>query len=1483
MKKTAAFLGFCLICASLFAATAELKNVGAYAVDDVVLENHFLKIQVNPRKGARIVSFINKTTGSEHAEWVVAGGNEDGGLLRDLAPSVPHPGEFKDSPFKFEIIEPGPERAVVAFQYEGQATSTKGLIFSKKLTLREDALLLEVDLRIENRGYATQTIDWRVHNSLKPAGAWELGNDFCYLPTTEGGIELSQYIDPAKKGGNRMVENFIAGWMAIVDQKKAEGLVSMACYDQLSKELFWIDKTGVTLEQFFSPVTLKPGDTWQSKLGFGLFTGLKKIDYASFDGVFQFDASSSALKIFPFQKADLAISVAGKPGVEGKAEAISALTVALVPGRTAEIKIPLPEKKPELLCFDLKSGEESGAFPVLLNQSPAGKLALSAPPKNPPPIINKPVEKLKVAEQKTNLAGVKSIKILQLSTFQFETSQDGNYSRLEECRLPLRAREMMQYYLKDAAGVVVDNAFENMLAEYLPQLYQYDVLVLNDVRAEIIAPYVDDILKYVEKGHGLIVLGGVAAFGGRETSRWDKSLKKSVDSKYGDYKSLQKLLPIEILNTPDWLDQTRYPEGKKGVYGGIGEYTEFPCPECGKTIRYYNGGLPLMNDLGWLNDNKTLAAVSSGHPAIAGIPLDTLSPDYHKVAAKQGADVVAAVGKDPVIVTRPCGKGRIAAVMISDCRRLYFWNYTGRLFSQLAEWCAGRPRDEWIESVKIENEKIKIAFRNGTKEKRKIPLKIQVIGPDFKKYLDTSVEASAPANASGEVVLELAMASLPLNGKYLAAVNMPGHQGEAYFQINRQQPVQVTLKHYHKQSFCRGEPIQPEIKASPLESAVKINAELVDASGQTVAEQKNSAAQSFKMPTDNLACGDYKLVVTAVDADGKTMGAGVMDLSVIPEAGPVDFPVMTYGMLGISSATYSQLAGVEYLLDKASLMYVAKIGEKHPHSFALIDKGARLGARFVVDCNRATMYGPSGWNSAKDSQRSPDKLAWTSEFLRKQFSGFEKISGIWGMYVDDEGNTRSMSDYDRTEFKRIYGLDMPDKPVTLKEKMALGDYFLKSADLVYKANADFISENHKSWKTVFIKSVAGNRGHLSGIDIEENFKTADAVMPDIYPGSLFDIGMDFFYMNLTRCAARRIGKPACFFMQSVYGDTKIKAMQYWLLLGSGLEGYGWYSIAGVYSGDYDVLAPLDRFAVDYGCLFGAWDKPDSKIAVLYADAMLCQEDVKPFKDNLINLSEELYKLDLYPDFIREKNIRDKSADNYDVLILAGIKELAPEVLQDLEQFAKKRVLMVDDKTEINIPGAIKLDYKELRKKITPKIETPDMKIFAEPLKAGEMDYAVVYNHNISPAQAEIIINDADDIGAVYDIRAHREIKANKNNHAMVFADNIPGNAGAVYALFNAPPKKISIVSPEAGALIKPGETAQVRVKIESAARGKTPVRIDVVKPDGTKSSYSCRKNAENGELTVALFFGINEQKGSWQITAEDMITGLQSSREVQIK
>ena len=153
-------------------ATARWTGSGVYGADDVVLENEYLTVTIRPHRGGRVVSFVDKPSRCDLAHWRkdTVDRRLDGGLFRDIAPSIPHPGEQKEARYAAKIDEEGPARAAAVVSFRGASSRTRGVVMSKRFILPSGVAALAVELEMANLGYGTVQLDWRSHHWLSMPG-----------------------------------------------------------------------------------------------------------------------------------------------------------------------------------------------------------------------------------------------------------------------------------------------------------------------------------------------------------------------------------------------------------------------------------------------------------------------------------------------------------------------------------------------------------------------------------------------------------------------------------------------------------------------------------------------------------------------------------------------------------------------------------------------------------------------------------------------------------------------------------------------------------------------------------------------------------------------------------------------------------------------------------------------------------------------------------------------------------------------------------------------------------------------------------------------------------------------------------------------------------------------------------------------------------------------------------------------------------------
>ena len=182
----------------------------------------------------------------------------------------------------------------------------------------------------------------------------------------------------------------------------------------------------------------------------------------------------------------------------------------------------------------------------------------------------------------------------------------------------------------------------------LSELQEYSVVILSDIGANTLLLHPDTFERslatpnrlklfreYAEQGGAFVMIGGYMSFAG-------------IDGK-GKYKDspVEEILPVTLLAHDDRVE---IPEG--------------------------------------INPQ----VVQPDHPVVQG--LDAQWPmllGYNQVIAKEGAEVLAVAGEDPILVVGTYGRGKTAA-FTSDCAphwgspEFVEWGQYNKLWQQLVDW-----------------------------------------------------------------------------------------------------------------------------------------------------------------------------------------------------------------------------------------------------------------------------------------------------------------------------------------------------------------------------------------------------------------------------------------------------------------------------------------------------------------------------------------------------------------------------------------------------------------------------------------------------------------------------------------------------------------------------------------------------------------------------------------------------------------------------
>lgn len=223
---------------------------------EFVMENPTVKIAVDPRRGAQVISVFRKFDKAE----LIPLEAKSGGLFSDHDVSQPWPGEYMNAPYTAEKVDLQDGSAAVRFTYttsSAKATQMSGLRLQKTISLLSDAPAIRCDVAFTNPTAEGRAVQYWMQNFVTSAG--DPVRDWFVRPSATGGLSMlsTQQTQP------EFVRDPTAGWTAISSLRGS--VIFTMDYDNLDV-LYNCGpcKPGATTEWMLSKVAIPAGKTWQT-------------------------------------------------------------------------------------------------------------------------------------------------------------------------------------------------------------------------------------------------------------------------------------------------------------------------------------------------------------------------------------------------------------------------------------------------------------------------------------------------------------------------------------------------------------------------------------------------------------------------------------------------------------------------------------------------------------------------------------------------------------------------------------------------------------------------------------------------------------------------------------------------------------------------------------------------------------------------------------------------------------------------------------------------------------------------------------------------------------------------------------------------------------------------------------------------------------------------------------------------------------------
>ncbi len=239
------------------------KQIETPAGPRVVLENGFLRAEINPSRGGAIESFRHKRTLKDltmpQAETV------PGGLLSDhLWQQDYWRGDWDRVTYAVKVLDQTPELVRVELTSPTGRNWT-GVSFAKTLTLRRDSSVLEANCTIAANDQVDKRCRPDIHFPQALAGRGQV-----FLPTEAGVLARPLSIEPES-----WVWDPSRGWVGYI-QESGTALGAMFDYKRI-RGLRTSQHPALTMEWILRKIELKPGSKLETPVRLAAFSGLKEI------------------------------------------------------------------------------------------------------------------------------------------------------------------------------------------------------------------------------------------------------------------------------------------------------------------------------------------------------------------------------------------------------------------------------------------------------------------------------------------------------------------------------------------------------------------------------------------------------------------------------------------------------------------------------------------------------------------------------------------------------------------------------------------------------------------------------------------------------------------------------------------------------------------------------------------------------------------------------------------------------------------------------------------------------------------------------------------------------------------------------------------------------------------------------------------------------------------------------------------------------
>ncbi|MDP6359059.1 MAG: beta-galactosidase, partial [Planctomycetota bacterium] len=244
----------------------------------VVVENRFHKLVVEPRKGGRVVQFLIKKNGVELVRPKL-------GILWDRFWQAPRRQDPWAGEYEAKFLQRDAERVVLRLSREATGNwNFHGIDKTVTVTAGSSRILVDYTYRVHENRMTPSIISPWVVNGMSPAGE----ENKLFIPLTDG-IRMTAYTPTAPPMHQKFHYNPARGWMAAAGQKSSTGVAATMDLSRVMSFYMWFGNNLNTMEWMYNTSEIRHGETLKLSHEIIPFRGLRTVAGAGGGVVVQLD------------------------------------------------------------------------------------------------------------------------------------------------------------------------------------------------------------------------------------------------------------------------------------------------------------------------------------------------------------------------------------------------------------------------------------------------------------------------------------------------------------------------------------------------------------------------------------------------------------------------------------------------------------------------------------------------------------------------------------------------------------------------------------------------------------------------------------------------------------------------------------------------------------------------------------------------------------------------------------------------------------------------------------------------------------------------------------------------------------------------------------------------------------------------------------------------------------------------------------------